>query len=239
VSPRAQNTKDLVVLLHSPLVGTSSWSPVASALRRRGVEVVVPALADAESGAPYWVQHRDAVAAELADRAGRAVVLVGHSGAGALLPAIAEALERPVSGYVFVDAGIPENGVARLELLARALPAAATELRALLTAGERFPAWSDDDLRTDIPDPRLRRRVLDELRPRALSFWTEPIPVFAGWPDAACRYLHFSPGYDRSAEEARRRGWSYRHLPGGHFHQLVDPAAVADHIAAHPGEPES
>lgn len=36
----------------------------------------------------------------------RDVVLVGHSGAGALLPAIGAFSPRPVAGYLFVDAGL-------------------------------------------------------------------------------------------------------------------------------------
>ena len=66
------------------------------------------------------------------------------------------------------------------------------------------------------------------MRPRPLAFFTEPIPVFAGWPDAPCAFLQFSPAYDVPARRAREAGWRYREIAAGHFHMLVDPAAVAD-----------
>jgi hypothetical protein len=52
--------------------------------------------------------------------------------------------------------------------------------------------------------------------------------VFGAWPDAACGYLEFSAPYVQAGTEARRRGWAFRQLPAGHFHMLVDPAAVTD-----------
>ena len=48
------------------------------------------------------------------------------------------------------------------------------------------------------------------------------------WPDAPGAYLQFTSTYDGPAEQARRLTWPYRHLSGGHFHMLVDPAAVAN-----------
>ena len=79
-----------------------------------------------------------------------------------------------------------------------------------------------------VPDPASRRALLAELRPQPWAFWEEPLPVFAGWPDAPCAYLRFAPNpaYDAAAAEARRRGWSCLELAGGHFHMLVDPDAV-------------
>ncbi len=56
----------------------------------------------------------------------------------------------------------------------------------------------------------------------------EPIPVFAGWPDAPCAYIKFSRGFQSPAEQARQRGWVTYEFDGGHFHMLVDPTAVAN-----------
>lgn len=223
-----------IALIHSPLVGPSTWQPVADELRRRGVAVAVPALADdAGSGLPYWQQHAEAAARALnAAAGGGPLVLVGHSGAGPLPPAVRVRLSRPIAAYLFVDASIPHDGVSRLDLLAQELPEAAAQLRPLLAAGGRFPEWTDDDLRPVIPDTEVRREVLASLRPRPLAFMEEPIPVFAGWPDAPCAYLRFWPGYAVPAAEARRRGWVSRELEGGHFHMLVDPAGVAEALLA-------
>jgi hypothetical protein len=224
----------IVGLIHSPLVGPVTWSLVAEELRRRGVDVLTPELVDREgSGLPFWQQHAESVSAALADgKNHRPVVLAGHSGAGPLLPAIGERLNRRVAAYLFVDAGIPHNGASRLDLLRHELPEAAAQLEALLAAGGRFPAWRDEDLQPVIPDDGLRRAVLASLRPQPLAFIDEPIPVFPGWPDAPCGYLRFRPGYAVPAAESAARGWPCQEMDGGHFHMLVDPAAGADALLA-------
>jgi len=219
-----------IVLIHSPLVGPLTWSPVAGELSRRGIPVVVPILSqDDGDERPYWRQHVDGVVQALAPLShDQPLVLVGHSGAGLLLPAVREVSGQPVAAYVFVDAGIPEDGKSRLDLLGIELPEAAEQLRPLLAAGERFPRWRDEELAAVIPDRTLRQGMLAELRPQSLRFFEEPIPVFSGWPDAPCAYLQFTPGYDVPAGLARREGWATAKMEGEHFHMLVDPAAVAD-----------
>jgi pimeloyl-ACP methyl ester carboxylesterase len=82
-----------------------------------GISTVVPDLAD-DGRPPCWSQHRAAVVGALARvPLDRPVVLVGHSGAGPLLPAIAGGLRQRVAGYVFVDAGLPADGRSRLEMM--------------------------------------------------------------------------------------------------------------------------
>ncbi len=220
----------VVVLIHSPLVGPLTWSLVGDELRRRGVGVVVPRLVDADADRPpFWQQDAAAVARGVdAFPAGTALVLVGHSGAGPLLPIIGQRVGRPVAAYVFVDAGIPANGKSRLDLMAAEDPAFAGELRQHLTAGGHFPDWQEEDLRAAIPEPRLRRRMIEELHPRPLAFFEEPIPVIASWPDAPRGYLQLSSAYDEPAARARQDAWAYREVDGGHFHMLVEPPVVAD-----------
>jgi hypothetical protein len=217
------------VLVHSPLVGPLTWSLVAEALHQRGLDAVVPVLRDAEdSGHPYWRQEVASVTQALTSvPADRTLVLVGHSGAGALLPAIGQAAGRRVGTYVFVDAGLPLDGTSRLDEMAFSAPELAHELRTHLAAGGRFPEWREKDLRDIVPDERLRRRLVAELQPRPLAFFEEPIPGFTQGPDAPCAYLQFGTTYARVGERAQRDGWAYRQVEGGHFHMLVDPAGVA------------
>ncbi len=218
----------LVVLVHSPLVGPLTWAPVATELCRLGVEVIVPSLTDRDGdGLPFWRQHAEAVAQALAPVPdGRPLVLAGHSGAGPLLPAIAEASRHPVAAYLFVDAGLPEDGQSRLDLMAAEDPEFAGQLREHLAAGGRFPTWSEDDLREAIPDAGLRRDVVAGLHPRSQAFFAEPLPVFPGWPDAPCGYLRLSSAYLVPAQRAMDAGWAYRDIEAGHFHLLVDPGGV-------------
>lgn len=57
----------LFVLIHSPLCGPLTWSPVVGELHRRGIEAIVPALRGDEGRAdPLWRQEAESVAAALA-----------------------------------------------------------------------------------------------------------------------------------------------------------------------------
>ncbi len=221
---------DVFVLIHSPLVGPLTWSLVAEDLRRRGVEAVVPVLRDdAGSGLPSWRQHAASVtqAVESLPR-DRALVLVGHSGAGPLLPTIGESCDRRSRAYLFVDAALPLDGQSRLNDMEADDAEFARQLRQRLASGGRFPDWSEEDLRAVIPNDRLRRDMVAELRPRPLAFFEERVPGFAAGPDAPCAYLRFSDPYVQAATRARQAGWAYHELDGGHFHMLVDPTTVAD-----------
>jgi pimeloyl-ACP methyl ester carboxylesterase len=219
------------VLIHSPLVGALTWSLVAKEIRRRGLDVIVPILNDSpDSRLPYWEQHAESFAQALAELSkSRPVTLVAHSGAGPLLPVLRRAIPNPVQAYVFVDAGVPHNAT-RLEMMRSEESNWAQEFQAYLQDGGRFPNWSSEDLQEIIPDEVLRLQLVADLRPRALDFFTESIPVFAGWPDAPCVYVLFSPPYKRAAAEARQNGWKTVELEAGHFHMLVDPKSVTDII---------
>jgi hypothetical protein len=72
--------------------------------------------------------------------------------------------------------------------------------------------------------------MVAEIHPRALDFFTEPIPVFKGWPDAPYVYILFSEPYKKAEVEAREAGWPTYKLEAGHFHMLVNAKAVTDLI---------
>ena len=224
------NQKNIYILIHSPLVGPLTWSRVAEEMQLRGLDVVVPALNDSsQSQEPFWKQHARSVSEALVELPRNTfVTLVAHSGAGPLLPAIRQSIPNPVHAYVFVDAGIPRDGATRLDLMKSEDPEWAAQFQEELERGGRFPAWSMDDLLEVIPDESLRRQMVAELRPRGLEFFTEPIPVFDGWPDAPCVYIQFSAPYDRPAAQAREAGWASYEMAAGHFHMLVDAKAVTD-----------
>lgn len=222
----------MYVLIHSPLVGPLTWKLVADEMRQRDIDVVVPTLVDTpNSEEPYWKQHAESVSQTLANiPKDTFVTLVAHSGTGPLLPAIRETLPNPVNAYVFVDAGLPRAGSTRLDLMNSEDSGWAKEFRAYLEGGGSFPNWSFEDLQEILPDEELRAQMVAEIHPRALDFFTEPIPVFAGWPDAPGVYILFSEPYKRAAVEARELGWPTYELEAGHFHMLVDTKAVTDLI---------
>ncbi len=218
----------MFVLIHSPLVGPLTWGRVANEMRQRGLSVLVPSLEDVpDSNEPFWKQHAESVSRAIAHISREtSLTLVAHSGAGPLLSVIRQSIANPANAYVFVDAGIPRDGASRLDLMKWEDPEWAEGFQQELARGERFPAWSFDDLQVVIPDASLRRQMVTELRPRGLDFFTEPIPVFVGWPDARCIYIQFSSAYEKPAAQARQLGWQVHELEAGHFHMLVDPVVV-------------
>ena len=223
-----------VVLAHSPLTGPAAWGRLPDVLRSRGNVVAVLDVTD-DDRPPYAGRYVARAALQLAAAVPTGPVhLVGHSGAGYLLPqlgAARRAARQPVAGYVFLDAGVPHGRDAtRSSLLRGEDEAAADEIDALLAAGGSFPNWSDDDLRDLVPDDELRAALVASLRPRTLDFFTETLPFPGDWPDAPCGLLRLSPSYAGVARVARSRGWPVleRDLDGGHFAACTDPEGVAD-----------
>jgi pimeloyl-ACP methyl ester carboxylesterase len=194
------------VLIHSPLVGPTSWSPVAHELERRGRVAVVPSLLGvAGAAAPQWRHVPDAVGAATA-RIRKPLVLVGHSGGGLLLPVIADALTAEVAALVFVDSFLPP-AAGRLPL---APPAFMDQLHALATDGVLAP-WSswfgEDAMRELVADDRLRAALEAEMPRLPLSYFEASVPLPNGWSGRRCAYLLLSAeAYGQSATQARVRG---------------------------------
>lgn len=203
-----------LVLLHSPLVGASAWHPVACFLESRGYSTTVPSLVAASTDAgPYYPEIAAVVADEVAREAVERVVLVGHSGAGALLPAVAQAVattvtgSATVTGVVFVDALLPHPGRAWFDTV----PAEIREqMRALSHNGilqpwnEWFPPNTIEEL---LPDQAMRARFCDELPRLPLAYFEEPAPQFTASLPANRAYLQLSAAYSDAADQAERAGW--------------------------------
>ena len=218
------------VLLHSPLVGSFTWELVQQTLNEHNFQAIVPQLLDdPNSNLPYWQQHAESVAKGITQiPPEQKIILVAHSGAGPLLPAVRQKLTHPIFAYVFVDAGIPRDGVSRLDLMKLQDAQWAEQFHQSLLQGEVFPTWTENDLKEIVPGAEARQKLVDELQPRSLPFFAEPIPVQAGWPDAPCIYIKFSEAYEWDAVQAKGAGWPVYAIEAGHFHMLVDPVAVAD-----------
>ena len=233
----ASHGNPLLVLVPSPLVGAGSWTYLQRALFSSGRDAVASVdLPESARPVAYWERTVGGAERTLREEpADRAVVLVGYSGAGALLPAIGRAIHQGVTAYLFIDAGLPAGGRSRLETMAAEGPdgaAFAIELASTLEAGHRYPEWTDEDLAPLVPDPERRRQLLADVQPRSRDFWIEPLPVVEPWPDSPCGFLQFSEAYAFAADDARSLGWPVRHLPGSHFHHLVDERAVAQALLA-------
>ena len=90
------------VLIHSPLVGPFTWELVQQVMKEQNLRVIVFTLFDDPNSAlPYWQQHAESVAQSLAQiPPDQKIILVAHSGAGPLLPAIRQKLAQSIFAYI-------------------------------------------------------------------------------------------------------------------------------------------
>jgi pimeloyl-ACP methyl ester carboxylesterase len=209
------------MLVHSPLVGPATWQWVAEALQSSGHDVAVPDLREAAiTGAP-----RAVVRAALHRTGKEPTVLVGHSGAGFLLPSIAAGLESPVRRLVFVDAGVPPcdgEATTSAEFL--------EQLRSLASDGT-LPKWSTwwgkRVMETLVPDGSRRAVIEAEMPQVPLVLFESPTPVPVGWCEGPGAFVLLSEPYRRDANTARSLGWPVVEDLGNHLDIVNDPESVA------------
>ncbi len=178
----------------------------------------VPSLLDvARSAPPFWPAGVSAVTGSVGDEP---VVLVPHSNAGLLVPAIVEALDDQVRGVVFVDAALPGRGHYTTPDFLCALA-----VDGLLPPWTSW--WDEAEVAELFPDAATRAQVEAEQPRMPLSYFDHLPPAPDDWAGPPCAYLWFGPPYDEGAAQAVARGWPTERLPGRHLHMLVDPDAVA------------
>ena len=220
----------LLLFVHSPLVGPSTWAPVAAAARSRGSGVRVPDLtAVAESLPPFWeTMVRQAVdaAADSNDR----VVVVGHSGAGVFLPAIGQCLGDRLQALVFVDAQVPPASGSHCT------PPALVKLLDEKTVDGTLLRWWEwwpaDALEEAVPDPATRSVLRADMPRLPRIFYDEAVPVPDGWSEWSCGYVKLSDGYQTACDEAKLRGWPTEAVDGHHLSLVTHPGIVLDAVEA-------
>ncbi len=177
-------------------------------------------MVDAER--PQWRYLVDTAVDSALDRTD--LVVVGHSGAGALLPAISHRLKDRLRAIVFVDAIVPPiAGEHRTsEEFSRFLDDKTIDGRLLpwldwwppQVVGELVRSLEQlEELRSDMP--RLPR-----------SFYDALIPMPDDWSSSPCAYLQLSPAYDEESRLANELGWPTSILDGSHLSIFTDPVAV-------------
>ena len=214
------------VLVHSPFLGPASLRPLADALAAHGhpallldlrPSVVAPPVHQVLLGA-----FADAMSAE--ELTGE-VVLIGHSGAGPLLPAFADTLEDTVTGLVFVDAGLPTPGRSWRDTVPAELY---SQLKSMSREGQlpRWQRWfTPDPLAELVPDEGLRAEIADEAPEVPVAFLKEPRPDVE-WSGPA-GYVALSEPYATDAADAEALGWPVRRLASSHLAPAGDPEPVA------------
>ena len=213
------------VLIHGQPVGPVTWRWVADALTAAGHDVAVPDLRQAAVSGHAAAVVSEAIAACPSDTD----VVVGHSGAGLLLPAIANSLSTPVRPrLVFVDAAIPDcDGEAQLD------PAVVDLLRPLAVDGV-LPPWSawrgEGWVEQMIPNSDMRAQVEAELPELPMTLFEDALPAPAGWCEWPCSYLLSSEEMRGEAERAHSLGWLVLEDLGNHLDVVNRATDVAANL---------
>lgn len=210
------------VLLASPLLSPASWGSTAKELRLLGHSAETPPWPKLSSiGDSYYAGLAEGLAGALG--AGPPPIVVAHSGAGGLVPAVAARI--PLAGAVFVDALMPHPGRSWFDT---APPDLAAQLRDGAAGGELPPWpewWPPGALERLIPDASLREALTSGLEPIPAAYFEEPAPPTELSAPAA--YVRLSGSYEDDAAEAERRGWPVMRLPLHHLAVLTHCATVA------------
>ena len=215
------------VLLHSPFVGPGAWGALTASLASHGSKVVVPDFRDALNAAPpLYFQIARSIVDQMRSAGGtNEIALVAHSGAGALVPAIARRDDR-IRSIVFVDAVMPHPGKRWLDI---APPELADRLMALAKGG-RLPRWHrwwpKGALEAMVTDKAALSAFIAELHEIPTAYFEEIAPL-GGVPSVAkCSYLQLSAPYKAECDEALRRGWRVERLDLHHLAMLTHAGAI-------------
>jgi pimeloyl-ACP methyl ester carboxylesterase len=226
-----------IILVPGFWLDASSWSEVTPALVAAGHQVhplTLPGLEalDTPRAGIGLRDHIDAVVA-LIDRIPGPVILVGHSGGGAIVHGAVDSRPDRVARAVYVDSGpLGEGDSINAELAAD---------------GDDFPLppWEDfgdadlvdlgDELRAAfraraVPEPRAvasdAQHLHDERR------YDVPVTIITcQFPSALLREWILA-GHPYVAELARMRDVEYVDLPTGHWPQFTKPAELGRAILA-------
>jgi pimeloyl-ACP methyl ester carboxylesterase len=226
-----------ILLISGFWLDGSSWSEVTPPLVEAGHRVhplTLPGLesADASRTGIGLRDHIDAVI-EAVDSMPHPVVLVGHSGGGAIAYGVADARPDRVARVIYVDSGPLGEGAA----INAELPAVGDEVP--------LPDWNEfeeADL-TDLTDElraAFRERAIPQPRavaqdPQRLSNerrFDVPATVIASEFSSDQLKELIAAGHPYVAELAQLRDVEYVDLPTGHWPQFTRPADLGEAILA-------
>jgi pimeloyl-ACP methyl ester carboxylesterase len=225
------------VLVHGAWQTAATWDPVVPLLRTAGHRVFAPVLTGIDPGASRLTRevgldtHVSDLVQLLETFDLREVVLVGHSYAGMIITGVAEHAAPRIAKLVYVDAFIPEHGVAAIRFFP---PPLQERLRAeAAQEGDGFRLRASDrqlDLWGLKPGP-AREFARARLHDFSLRCFEQPLDAPAGRARGLARaYLACvgseypaRPIFARFYQRARSEGWPNQELPTGHDCHIETP----------------
>lgn len=232
-----------IILVPGFWLDASSWSgvtPPLTAAGHRAHPLTLPGLeaADAPRADIGLRTHIDAVVA-VVDEIADPVVLVGHSGGGAIIHGVADARPDRITRAIYVDSGpLGDGGVINDQL-----PSEGDEIP--------LPSWEafddadlvdlEEELRTEfrrraVPEPR--GVACDPLKLSNERRYDVPTTVIACEFPSAQLQEWVAQGHPYAAELGRMKDVEYVDLPTGHWPQFTRPKELGEVILAAVGGAE-
>jgi hypothetical protein len=216
-----------LVLLHSPLVGPGTWRLLIPLLRSHGHDVAVADFSAVMAGTgPYYPQLVQCARAVIGNS--RNYVLIAHSAAGVLIPALAE--QGDAIGAIFVDALLPRPSRSWLDTA----PAELISGLEKLACDGRVPPWHlwwpRDAVKSLVKEAATFEKFAAELNELPFAYFNEVTPASVLAQNFATAYLQLSAGYAAEAAIAERNGWPVRRLSLHHLAMLTHCDEVASEI---------
>jgi pimeloyl-ACP methyl ester carboxylesterase len=234
------------VLVHPAWHGAWVWKKATPLLREKQHAVFTPTLTGLGERSHLARKdvgldvHVDDVVNVLKYEDLRDVVLVGHSSSGAVITGVADRAPERLGHVVYLDAFVPENGEAVLDLIAPERRRVFEELVKTEGDGWLVPRFAPPPWETivrdmwDVTDETDVRWMLERLGPTPFGHFKEPVrrtnPAAKNLSRIYIRCTQFpSPRFDRHAEMAKQAPrWRYRELAAGHHALVTMPDKVAE-----------
>ncbi|HEV2124362.1 MAG TPA: alpha/beta fold hydrolase [Chloroflexota bacterium] len=235
------------VLVHGAWGGGYLWKRVATLLRASGHEVYTPTLtglgerAHLASRSIDLEMHLQDVLNVLVYEDLFDVVLVGHSYGGMVVTGVADRTPERLARLVYVDAFVPENGQALLDLVPPA------EREGMMTAArDRGDGWqvpphprrASEEIGPGGASLEEQRTLLGRRLPHPLATFTQPLRLTAAATHlprvyAYCRAKSAPDAFGRFSERFRDDpAWGYAELPTDHFPMLTMPRELMELLSS-------
>lgn len=225
------------VLVHGGWHGGWCWSRVASRLRAAGHEVFTPTLSGLGEREHLWTPdvgldtHTEDILNVLRFEQISEAILVGHSYGGTIITLAADRIPSRVAALVYVDAVIPENGVAGWdgfpEERQQAMLAGAARLGGMRVPPPDPSAWG-------ITAPDDLEWVRTCCTPHPIKTMYDLPRLGRSWQTVARKHYilagaHGNPRFiSHHAALMQHPDWTTLVIDGGHDLMVTEPARLSD-----------
>jgi pimeloyl-ACP methyl ester carboxylesterase len=238
--------KGTFVLVHPAWFGGWCWKKITPLLRADGYDLYTPTLTGLGERAHLarpeigLGTHIEDVVNLLKYEDLSDVVLVGNSSGGMVITGVADLLPEAISHIVYLDAFVPQDGQALLDIVPsdRRPPMEAlvqNEGQGWLLPRFAPPPWEKFAPEAwRITDEADLRWVLPRLRPTPFGHFKEPVhrknTAAEKLPRTYIRCVQWPNAvFDRYAQEAQKMaGWHYRQLTTSHLPFITHPRELAE-----------